>query len=178
MSSLSMKSRKLTNTISASLEQISDVDINSIRQVCAQGKKIIFIGNGGSAAIASHMAEDYTKNGKLRSIAFNDASLLTCMANDYGYENMFSQALDVYGDKGDMLVAISSSGKSKNILNACEKADKMGMHIITLSGFFADNPLRKLGIKNFWVDASTYGVVEITHLAILHTILDLHCEKL
>lgn len=139
-------------------------------------KKIIFIGNGGSASIASHMAEDYTKNGKLRSIAFNDASLLTCLANDYGYENVFGVALNLYADKGDVLVAISSSGKSQNILSAVKIARSMGLSIITLSGFDSSNPLRKMGDVNFWVNAASYGMVEITHLAVLHSILDMICE--
>ncbi len=155
---------------------ISIVDIEMMRKICSAGGKIIFIGNGGSASIASHMAEDYSKNGKLRAIAFNDASLLTCMANDYGYENMFSQALDIYADPGDMLIAISSSGKSPNIINACKKAKEMGLKIVTLSGFSPDNPLRKLGDSNHWVSSDSYGIVEITHLAILHGMLDTHCE--
>lgn len=150
--------------------------IRLMRSGCGNGGKIIFIGNGGSASIASHMAEDYTKNGKLRSIAFNDASLLTCLANDYGYENVFGVALNLYADKGDVLVAISSSGKSQNILSAVKIARSMGLSIITLSGFDSSNPLRKIGDVNFWVNAKSYGMVEITHLAVLHSILDMICE--
>lgn len=149
---------------------------NKSIKLMRSGKKIIFIGNGGSASIASHMAEDYTKNGKLRSIAFNDASLLTCLANDYGYENVFSEALRGYADKGDVLVAISSSGKSRNILNACDVARSIGLSVITLSGFEYSNSLRERGDINFWVNAKSYGVVEIAHLAVLHSILDMICE--
>lgn len=150
--------------------------IELARAKCKKGKKICFIGNGGSASIASHMAEDYTKNGKLRSIAFNDAALLTCLANDYGYENVFKEAIKAYCDKEDILVAISSSGKSQNIINACKQAKEKDMSVVTLSGFDIGNPLYKMGRLNFWVDAQEYGLVEIIHLAILHCALDIHCE--
>lgn len=134
------------------------------------------IGNGGSAAIASHMAEDYTKNGGIRMSAFNDAALLTCFANDYGYERMFEMAVENYMDEGDLLVAISSSGKSPNILNGVYAAKVKGCQVITFSGFKSDNPLRQLGDLNFYVPDDSYGNVEITHLSLLHGILDFICE--
>lgn len=167
--------QKLQHAIASGLTSDIDTFLKHCRIAAQNGKKICFIGNGGSAAIASHMAEDYTKNGKLRAIAFNDAALLTCFANDYGYEQMFSRALDVYGEAGDVLVAISSSGKSKNIINACIAASEMDMYVVTLSGFEKNNPLRNLGNLNFYVDAKEYGFVEISHLAVLHCALDLHC---
>lgn len=138
--------------------------------------KIIFVGNGGSAAIASHMAEDYTKNGGIRAIAFNDATLLTCLANDYGYDLALAKAVGFYADRGDLLVAISSSGKSVNILEAVHEAHDKKCQVITLSGFGADNILRQYGDLNFWVPAQAYGFVEITHLSILHGLLDFICE--
>lgn len=147
--------------------------INSIKKATYAGKKIMFIGNGGSAGIASHFAIDYSKNGKMRSIAFNDAVALTCAANDYGYENGFSSLIDIYADKGDILIAISSSGNSQNILNAAKAADNNGCEVFTFSGFSPDNSLRKLGNLNFYVPAKEYGFVECTHMSLLHGILDL-----
>jgi D-sedoheptulose 7-phosphate isomerase len=137
------------------------------------GNKLMFIGNGGSAGIASHMAIDYSKNGNIRATAFNDGSALTCLANDLGYENVFAKQVDLHARKGDLLLAISSSGKSPNILKACTTASERGCTIYTFSGFGADNPLRKWGDLNFYVGSGEYGFVEITHLALIHSLLDL-----
>ena len=136
------------------------------------GRKIIFIGNGASASISSHMATDYWKNGGMRAMAFNDAALLTCLSNDCGYENVFGKSVEMFADEGDILVAISSSGKSENILNGVRAARKMGAHIVTLSGFKSDNSLRSMGDFNFFVPDEEYGPVEIVHLSITHCILD------
>lgn len=135
--------------------------------------KLMFIGNGGSAGIASHCAIDYSKNGNLRSLAFNDASALTCLGNDLGYENVFARQIDLHARPEDLLMAISSSGASPNILNAAMAARERGCAIVTFSGFKSDNALRNLGDVNFYVDAMEYGVVEITHLVLCHAILDL-----
>ncbi len=142
-----------------------------------KGKKIIFIGNGGSASIASHMATDFLKNLKIPSLAFNDGSLLTCLGNDLGYERVFSVPVNVLAKKGDILFAISSSGKSKNILNAASIAKKKGCFVIGLSGFSNRNPLRSMGNINFYAPSSSYGAVEITHLAICHAVVDILYKK-
>ena len=137
------------------------------------GRKIMFIGNGASASISSHMATDFWKNGGMRAIAFNDAALLTCLSNDYGYENVFGKSVEMFADEGDILVAISSSGKSENILNGVREARKRGVHVVTLSGFGSDNPLCGMGDINFYVPDGTYGAVEILHLSVCHCILDI-----
>jgi len=136
------------------------------------GKKIIFIGNGASASIASHMSTDFWKNGGIRAVAFNDAALLTCLSNDCGYENVFGKSIDMFADKGDILFAISSSGKSENILNGVKAARNQGTKVVTFSGFSSENPLRRMGDINFYVPDGAYGAVEILHLSICHCILD------
>ena len=146
--------------------------VGSARRVTEQGGKIVFAGNGGSAGIASHMATDYSKNGGLRAWAMNDASMLTCLANDYGYEHVFAKQIEFHGRQGDMLVAISSSGRSPSILNAVKAARKLGCIVLTMSGFKADNPLRKMGDMNVYLDSGAYGYVEVGHLALCHAILD------
>ena len=138
----------------------------------SDGYKIMFIGNGASAAISSHQATDFWKNGGMRAMAFNDASLLTCVSNDYCYEDVFSKPIEMFADKEDVLVSISSSGQSENILRGAEAGRKKGCEIITLSGFKADNPLREKGSLNFYVSSRSYGHVEIIHHAICHCILD------
>ena len=135
-------------------------------------KKLIFIGNGASASISSHMSTDYWKNGGIRAIAFNDSSLLTCISNDYGYKHVFEKPIEMFADTGDILIAISSSGKSENILNGVKAARVKNCHIITCSGFETNNPLRNLGDLNFFVPSKDYGPVEILHLSILHCIVD------
>ena len=138
------------------------------------GAKVILIGNGGSAAMASHVAVDLTKNAGVRAINFNEADLITCFANDYGYEQWMAKAVEQYGDAGDVLVAISSSGKSPNILSACEAARRMRFAaVITLSGLSPDNPLRRLGDENFWADSRAYNLVELTHQFWLLALVDL-----
>ena len=127
-------------------------------------RKIAFIGNGGSAGIASHCATDYSKNGDVRSLALNDAATLTCLSNDYSYEEVFSKQIEYHGFENDLLVAISSSGNSNNIVNAIEAATRK-MIIITLSGL-KDNSIKKLGDMNFYINSMEYGFVEILHLTV------------
>jgi D-sedoheptulose 7-phosphate isomerase len=141
----------------------------------AAGNKLIFVGNGGSAAIASHMATDYSKNGDIRSLALNDSSMLTCLGNDLGYERVFAKQIELHARAGDLVIAISSSGRSANILNAVKAARAAQCAVVTLSGFAADNPLRRQGDINFYIDSDRYGVVEIGHLTICHAVLDFIC---
>jgi D-sedoheptulose 7-phosphate isomerase len=137
------------------------------------GCKQIFIGNGGSAAIASHMAIDFSKNGGLPAVCFNDGAALTCLGNDFGYEEVFSRQIQFHARPGDILFAISSSGASKNILNAVEAAFEKGCRVVTLSGFSPANPLRSLGEVNFHVAVYEYGIVEIAHAALIHALVEL-----
>lgn len=146
--------------------------VDAAHRVTAAGNKIIFAGNGGSAAIASHMATDFSKNGGLRAWAMNDGSMLTCLANDYGYDQVFAKQIEFHARDGDFLVAISSSGKSPNILAAVAAGRKAGCTILTLSGFHPDNPLRKAGDMNLYLQSTAYGYVELGHLILCHAIVD------
>jgi D-sedoheptulose 7-phosphate isomerase len=137
------------------------------------GNKIMFVGNGGSAGICSHLAIDFSKNGGLRAMAFNDPSALTCLGNDLGYENVFAKQIEFHGRAGDLLVAISSSGRSQNILNAAKAARAVNCMIVTFSGFTDDNDLRSAGDVNFFVRSKEYGFVEVAHLALCHAVLDI-----
>ena len=146
--------------------------INLILSQTSLGHKIIFIGNGGSATIASHQAMDYWRNGRMRAIAFNDACLLTCISNDFGYQYVFEKPIEMFAAVDDILVAISSSGRSENILRGVGAAKNKGCNIITMSGFDPDNPLRSTGNINFYVPSHSYGYVEISHLSLCHYIVD------
>lgn len=138
----------------------------------AGDRKLIFIGNGGSAAISSHMAVDFWKNGGIRAVAFNDSSLLTCVGNDCGYGNIFEKPIGMFADPGDILVAISCSGRSENVLLGVRAARTKGCKVVTLSGFDRDNPLSSLGDYNFHVPSHAYGQVEVIHHSICHCIFD------
>ena len=148
-----------------------------VRGQTATGRKVIFVGNGGSAAIASHQAVDYWKNGGMRAVSFNDGALLTCVGNDFGFPHVFEKPVAMFADAGDVLMAISSSGQSEDILRAVTAAESAGCRIVTLSGFEPGNALRGRGEVNFYVPSESYGYVEITHLAICHCIVDAIIES-
>jgi len=135
--------------------------------------KVILAGNGASAAMASHVAVDLTKVARVRAVTFNEADLITCFANDYGYENWIAKAIEFYADANDLILLISSSGASSNIVAAAQYARGCGLDLITLSGFSGDNPLRALGNLSLWVNSRSYNIVETTHQIWLLAALDL-----
>ena len=134
--------------------------------------RMFIIGNGASAAFADHMALDWTKNGRVASRSFGDSAWLTAAANDLGVDQVFSAGIELHAREGDMLVAISSSGRSPNIIRAIEQSRSLGMGIVTLTGLTTDNPVRKLGDVNVYIPANTYGMVEVAHQYWLHLWLD------
>ena len=136
-------------------------------------KKVAIFGNGGSAAISSHVSVDLTKIANVRCVNFNESDLITCFANDYGYENWIKKAIEFYLDKDDVLILVSSSGQSKNIINAAKFAKKKGIILITFSGFKKNNPLSKIGKINIWVNSKVYNHVENIHQIQLLSIADL-----
>lgn len=139
--------------------------------------RVFFIGNGGSNSICSHMYEDYAKIGGYQTFTFSDAALITCFANDYGYENAMAEWLKIYMQEGDILIAISSSGNSANILNAVKVADSRGANVIGLSGFKPENKLKSATPVSFYIGVENYGVVECFHQVILHALLDQLAEN-
>ncbi len=154
-----------------------NVVVDCLHSALLEKKKFIAIGNGGSAAIAIHALADYANAGGLRTMDLMNPALITCMANDYGYENVFAKTIETHIEDGDVLFAISSSGRSPNIFSACKVAD-MGCNIVTFSGFSPENPLRKLGNINFYVPSNHYGFVELAHQILIHCILDFYLKKL
>ena len=146
--------------------------IKLCKQIKKNKKKIVIVGNGGSAAIASHFSVDMTKVGGIRCINFNESDLLTCFSNDYGYENWVVNALKFYADRGDMVILISSSGKSKNIVNAAKYTKNNGLKLITFTGFSKNNSINKLGHINFHVHSKNYNHIENIHQFLLLTTVD------
>lgn len=136
-------------------------------------RKMFIVGNGGSAGIAMHALADYANAGGFKTLDLYGPALLTCMSNDYGYENVFAKPIEMFAKNNDLLFAISSSGRSPNIIKAVEAAKKIGCYVVTFSGFDADNPLRKMGELNFYTPSNHYGFVELAHQTLTHCILDL-----
>ena len=164
-------------------EKIASYDsgISSLVEVFSCHKKmnshVFFIGNGGSAAISSHMTADYMKNGGMNTVSLYDNAVMSCMGNDYGYEMVFSRPLSFLAKKDDLLVAISSSGESANIINAIDIVHSHGANVITLTGFDPENRVRKLGDPNIYVPSMKYGIVESIHNLILQQIVDEIMER-
>lgn len=140
-------------------------------------KKLIFAGNGASAAISNHASLDFTKQAKVRSVNFNESALLTSFSNDFGYHKWLEKAVEFYGDKGDTLILTSCSGTSENIVNAAKYANLNGINVITFTGFAPDNPLIEVGDINFWVNSRAYNIIEGIHQIWLLSICDLIIGK-
>ena len=143
----------------------------SFRLAHASGHKVMLVGNGGSSAICSHVAIDLSKNTGIRAVALNDFPTLTCLSNDYGYDQVFAKQIEYHAKPEDVLVCISTGGKSSNILNAASAfANIGGKQIFTFSGMKPDNTLRTMGAINFYSPSNDYGIVEIAHLTLLHSL--------
>lgn len=162
--------------LSARLRDASTEQLVSLCEILGQvrgpGRKVMLAGNGASAAIASHVAVDLTKTAGVRAVSFNDADLITCFGNDYGYEHWMARAIEFHADPDDVVVLISSSGRSPNVVNAARRARELGLQLVTMSGFDPDNPLRTMGHLNVWVASTQYNVVETTHQSWLLAAID------
>ncbi len=151
--------------------------IDQTKRVNDNNHIIYFAGNGASAMMAGHMSADSTKNGGMKSMFLSETSLITAVSNDISYDEVFAFPLNRFADKADMLIAISSSGNSGNIIRAIETAREKGLAIVTLTGLREDNTVRQLGDINFYVPGKTYGIVEVCHQALLHCWLDKYLDK-
>jgi D-sedoheptulose 7-phosphate isomerase len=141
-------------------------------------KKIFFFGNGSSNVIATHASLDYTSQLNIKCYSMNDPSQITAFANDFGFENFMKRYLQFYSNKGDLVVLISSSGESLNIINAGLYARRMGCDLITFTGFDIDNTLKKMGKVNLWVDSRQYNIIEGIHNLWITTICDFIAKDL
>lgn len=146
------------------------------RDIKISDATMFFVGNGASASMASHMAADFSKNCDCRGVAFNDVALMTAISNDIHYEDCFAVPLGRFASPGDMLITVSSSGNSPNIIRAINRARELDLSVVTLSGMDGGNRSRSMGDLNFWVPAQTYGLVEAGHQALLHCWLDTFLE--
>ena len=160
------------------VNEIDDEKINQLSDLLKSFEKIIIIGNGGSNAIASHIAVDYTKFLKKKCLSFTDASMLTCFFNDEGVSNAYKEYLSNFANRQTLVILVSSSGNSDNIVNAAEYCSNNDIHFVTLTGFSSDNKVRtkfkqdKLNVLDVWVDSMSYAIVECMHMVYLHAVVD------
>lgn len=169
--------KKYVNDVNKLLNSVDEENLkNIILQIANCTGTVYMIGNGASASMASHFSVDLMKNTGIKTVCFHDPAFLTCYSNDFGYDKVFSQKLLELGQENDVLLAISSSGNSKNIINAAKVAKKLKMKVIGFSGFSKDNKLNNIADYSLYLDGDTYGKVEISHNVILHYIIDLITE--
>jgi D-sedoheptulose 7-phosphate isomerase len=152
--------------------------IDLVSSLKAGHGKAMVIGNGGSSAIASHMHNDLCKSVGVRAMIFNEAPFLTAMANDDGYHTVFHRPIELWADPGDLLIAVSSSGESENIIKGAAASVEKGCRLLTMSGFKPANRLRRLGDVNVYVPSGQYGYVEMAHSVIGHCLTDMAVARL
>jgi D-sedoheptulose 7-phosphate isomerase len=155
------------------IEEGARAALDLIRSTKTNRCKAMVVGNGGSAAIASHFQNDLCKSVGMHALVFTEQPLLTALANDDGYPTAYQSLVKLWAAPGDLLIAISSSGRSENILRSVHSAREAGCRVLTMSGFAADNPLRQTGDVNFYVPSREYGPVEIVHAALAQYLADM-----
>tara|TARA_X000000368_G_C22893654_1_gene650829 strand:- start:342 stop:893 length:552 start_codon:yes stop_codon:yes gene_type:complete len=177
-----MTKKKILNYINefSKIINFTENKISKIISICnllkkiKSGNTVHIFGNGGSAAIASHFSMDLTNNTNIKCLSYNDPAIITCYSNDYKYENWVSRSIIKYGRKNDVVILISSSGKSKNMINGIKAArQKKFKSIISFTGFDKKNYLNKNSDISFWVDSKKYNMIENSHQFYLLMIVDL-----
>lgn len=144
----------------------------SFMETTQEDTRYFFVGNGASAAVASHLANDFSKALGIKASTFHDPALLTCFANDYGYEHWAAEAVKLYGNPEDVLILISSSGRSKNIVNAAKTARSKGIKVIALTGPHPDPILIAESDIILQIDSQIYNVIECCHMIALCAVVD------
>ncbi len=150
---------------------------NKVMAVKRNSNMVFFTGNGASASMASHFSADLAKNLRLKTMVFTDLSLMTAVANDEGFENIYADPLSIWGGSGDILLTISSSGCSANIVQVLHYAEEKDLFSVTFSAMDRDNISRKMGDLNFYLPAEDYGSAEVLHAVILHYLTDCLVEQ-
>tara|TARA_B100001057_G_scaffold496374_1_gene597694 strand:+ start:469 stop:996 length:528 start_codon:yes stop_codon:yes gene_type:complete len=160
-------------------EILSDIEISNfikleklLKSYKNKKNRVFIFGNGGSSSISSHVATDLTKICKIKALSLSDHNLITCFANDYGFENWIMESVKSFVNKEDLVILISSSGQSKNVINAAKFCKRNKIKLVTFTGFNKNNKLRKLGVLNFWVNSKRYNFVENIHQTWLLSIVD------
>jgi D-sedoheptulose 7-phosphate isomerase len=157
----------------ADIHSTIEAFVELVVKVRDRGGKLMFAGNGASASTSEHGAVDFTKQGKIRSVTFHDPNLITCFANDYGYDNWMAKAIEHHANPEDAVVLISVSGNSPSVVNAAKYAKSVGLPVVSFTGRRSDNPLKQLADLDFFVPSDAYNVVECIHCIWLTAAIDL-----
>lgn len=160
-----------------SFEEGIDLWTEQARKTQNQGGMQFFCGNGASATMAEHMSHDWFQNAKINTYTCSETAHITAISNDVSYDDVFAYRIARVMSEKDILVTISSSGNSRNVIRAIEEARKKGSFIITISGKSKENQSCQIGDLNFYVPLDTYGLVESSHAVLLHSALDAFLEK-
>ena len=170
-----MNAISVYNSIKDGIDSLDPNVIKQLEEVVSEYDDIVIIGNGGSNAIASHISIDYTKCLNKRCVSFSDSPRLTCYINDYGMENAYVKFLDEFANMDTLVILISSSGNSKNIVNCCKYCSTNNIPYVIMTGFESNNKVRSLYSElaevDIWVDSKSYGVVECVHEVCLHSLV-------
>ena len=163
------------NDINRVLKEIPNKYIESLYKTFASDHRVFFIGNGGSQAICSHMTTDFFKRLNVEAHSLNSDSLITCLANDYGFDNLYSSWLErFYITPNDHVVGISSSGTSPDIINGLNYAKEHKAKTSFIYGFNEQNPFYDV---NIYLDSENYGVIELSTEIIIHHIVERLVKK-
>jgi D-sedoheptulose 7-phosphate isomerase len=149
--------------------------VADVRRAHDTGFKLIFIGIGGDAGSASHMAIDFSKNGNVRALSFDAATAVTCLGNDLGFEKIFARQIELHGRPGDVAIVIGGRGTDPTVLNAAKAARQAGIKLVTTSASLGENPLGALGDLNFRIPIDRADIATIAQLALCHSWVDFHC---
>ena len=164
-----IKIQKLVNEID---ENFINLLVNKIKSTKKKGGKVFIVGNGGSISTAAHISVDLTKNAKIKTFQPYNDNLITCYANDYGYEKWVSKAIDHFLNFNDLVIFLSVSGNSKNLVNAANTCKKKGISLVSLTGLSKKNKLNKISKIKYWVNSKSYNQVETIHFLILAIVVD------
>ena len=163
------------------LNELTNNDLESLKQNIVKTSKkngvVYILGNGGSISTANHISVDLLKNAKINSKSLYNDNLITCFSNDYGYENWMQKYLEYNANNKDLIIFLSVSGESKNILKAAKFAKKKRINFFSLTGFKKNNSLNRISKHKIWVNSHSYNKVEILHFSLLAIIVDMIIGK-
>ena len=165
-------SKSISDLLSSIDTNLIDQSVELIKKKIKTNNTVYIAGNGGSASIASHVSVDFVKVAKVKSSTFNNSNLITCFSNDYGYENWLNAAIKYYVKLSDLVILLSVSGESKNLLNAANFCNKEKIKLVTITGANEGNSLSKMGTINYWINSKAYNIVETIQMLILVSIID------
>lgn len=161
------------DSVVVDLSVLFDTLVETLKITQINNGKIYFFGNGASASFSNHMALDWSKNGGILAFSLSDSSMLTALANDYSYEDVFLEFLKINKPSThDLVVTTSSSGNSSNIVSVLEYCNKMNIKTFGFSGLNDNNKSVELANYSVHVPMKTYGMVECIHQVFHHLLLD------